>query len=359
MGKNIILFVDDEENILHAIRRAVISEDFTALFANSGAEALELMGKNEISVLVTDMMMPQMNGLSLLKEVKRLYPMTMRVILSGHTQMSEMIAAINEGDIFRFIPKPWNLEIDLLPVIRQAIEYYNLRRDKEILEKSLHQKNLVYKNMLRTLEEKFYKKQWNFNYLQNVMLLMISDLEKELMDKDITSKVKSILKLELLKKITTDYFQTIPVTLEEFTLQDIEKSLNNCLTKENFHKQYKIKNDNAVIKGVGNFKLFLMILLQMIKILCRLGEYKTFKHVITSQIYQEKEIVRINNVIEFGYVDISKVAIDSEELLSHSNLEFYTRLLTQLGQPHGFDATYTYVNQNISLITISGEFTIV
>lgn len=135
MGKNVILFVDDEDNILNAIRRAVISEQFVALFANSGAEALTLMEKNEVSVLVTDMMMPKMNGLSLLKETKSLYPMTMRIILSGHTQLSEMIAAINEGDIFRFIPKPWNMEIDLLPVIRQAIEYYNLRQDKETLEK--------------------------------------------------------------------------------------------------------------------------------------------------------------------------------------------------------------------------------
>lgn len=101
-----------------------------------------------------------------------------------------------------------------------------------------------------------------------------------------------------------------------------------------------------------------MILLTAAKIVCRLGGSRTFKHSIKSQAYQDKGVVRISNVVELGYVDMTKVLIDTEELLSHANLEFYTALLAQIGQPYEFDVAYTYINPNISLIAISAEFSL-
>lgn len=74
--RNSVLFVDDEMNILSAIRRAVVDEPFQAFFANSGKEALKIMEEREIAVLVTDMRMPEMDGLQLLKIVKEEYPAT-------------------------------------------------------------------------------------------------------------------------------------------------------------------------------------------------------------------------------------------------------------------------------------------
>lgn len=356
MVKNVVLFVDDEDNILTALKRALFAETFTTLFANSGAEALKLMKKQEISVLVTDMMMPEMDGLSLLKEVKLLYPGTIRIILSGHTQLSQVLAAINQGDIFRFVTKPWNTETDLLPVVRQGIEYYNLRREKQELERSLHHKNIAYKKMLRALEEKFSNKQGNLDYLKKFLVLMINGLESEFTNKNAVANVKGLLKLQLVRELTKDYFETIPVILEDFILQDIVDHLNMYLTELDAKQRYHIKVDNAGIKCFGNFQLLLMILRTMAKIVCRLGSKQTFKHLLTSQIYQDKGVVRISNVVEFGYVDGGKVVIDTEELLSHTNLEFYTALLAQIGLPYEVDVAYTYVNQNTSLIAISSEF---
>jgi len=358
MVKNLILFVDDEANILKSIRRAVIDEDFAALFANSAAEALKLMEIHEISVLVTDMMMPERDGLSLLKEVKIIHPMTIRIILSGDTELSRVLAAINQGDIFRFIPKPWSMESDLLLVIRQGIEYYNLRREKHELERSLHQRNAAYKKMLRTLEAKFHKTQCNVGYLKKFLLIIVNGLEHEFVNIDTSANSKGLLKLHLVREITNDYFQTIPVVLEEFALQDIAGYLTQYLIENDDHQRYHIKVDNADIKCFGNFKLLLMIILTIAKIVCRLGGNETFKHLITSQVYQDKSVVRISNVVEFGYVDGAKVLIDAEELLSHANLEFYTALLAQIGQTYGFDVAYTYVNQNTSLIAISAEFSL-
>lgn len=364
MAQNIVLFVDDEENILNSIKRAVFAEEFTeefsekftALFANSAAEALKLMEKHEISVVVTDMMMPQMDGLSLLKETKLLYPMTIRIVLSGHTQLSQVLAAINQGDIFRFITKPWSMEADLFSVVRQGIEYYNLRRDKQELERSLQQRNHVYKNMLRTLEGKFSNNQGNLDYLKKFLLIVLTGLENEYTNKDTAGNFKGLLKLQLVREIADDYFKTIPVVLEEFVLQDIIGQLNKYLAENNDNTRYEIKAEQVNSKCFGNFKLFVMILTTATKLLCRLGKNQTFKHSVTSQVYPDKGVIRISNVIEFGYVDGGKVVIDAEELLSHANLEFYTGLLGQIGQPHEFDVAYTYINQNISLIAISAEF---
>lgn len=356
MGENVVLFVDDENNILNAIKSAVFAEDFTALFANSAVEALKLMEIHEISVLVTDMTMPEMDGLSLLKETKMLYPRTIRIILSGQTELSEVLDAINQGDIFRFISKPWKMEADLLSTVRQGIEYYNLRRDKQELERSLRQRNSAYKNMLRTLEKKGLDKQGNLIDLKKFLFIIINALEKEFTNKDVAVNSKGLLKLQLVREITQDYFQTVPVVLEEFTLQDIVEGLNKFLRENNGHERYQIKVDHAQLKCFGNFKLLMMILLTVAKIVCRLSGTQTFEHLITSHIYQDKGVVRLSNVLKFGYVDGAKIVIDAEELLSKDNLEFYTALLAQIGQPDEFDIAFTYINQNTSLIAISAEF---
>ena len=366
MSKNIVLFVDDEENILNSIKRAVFAEEFTAefaerfraLFATSGAEALELMGKNEVSVIVTDMMMPDMDGLALLKEAKRLYPMTIRIVLSGHTQLAQVVAAINQGDIFRFITKPWSMEADLFSVVGQGIEYYNLRRDKQNLENSLQQRNIAYKNMLRALEGKFSSNQGNFGYLKNFLLTVLHGLEHEYTMQHASNHSQGVLKLQMVREIVTEYFKTVPVALEEFALQDVVAQLQNYLTESGDDKRYTISSENVSTKCFGNCKLLVMILLATAKIVCRLGGERRFKHLITSQFYPNKGVIRISNVIEFGYVDGGKVVIDSGELLSHNNLEFYTTLLGQIGQPYEFDIAYTYINQNTSLIAISAEFSI-
>ncbi len=68
--------------------------------------------------------MPEMNGLELLKEVKELYPKTIRIVLSGYTHITTLLTAINQGQIYKFITKPWKLEEEFKPVIREALEFY-------------------------------------------------------------------------------------------------------------------------------------------------------------------------------------------------------------------------------------------
>ena len=123
--KRTILFVDDEVRLLRSIERGLLEQPYHLLFAETGEQALRILKEREVHVLVTDMRMPEMTGLELLKVVKEQYPHIVRIVLSGYTQASMLLAAINQGEIFRFITKPWKMEEDFIPAIREAVEQYN------------------------------------------------------------------------------------------------------------------------------------------------------------------------------------------------------------------------------------------
>ncbi len=127
MEKKTVLFVDDEEKILNSLKRGLLDEPYNSLFANSGEEALEILKENDVHVLVTDMRMPEMSGLELLKIVKEDYPHIVRVVLSGYTQITTLLTAINQGEIYKYITKPWKLEGEFKPAIREAIDYYTFQ----------------------------------------------------------------------------------------------------------------------------------------------------------------------------------------------------------------------------------------
>ena len=133
MEKRTVLFVDDEEKLLRSLKRGLMDEPYNSLFANSGKEALEILDNNDVHVLVTDMRMPEMGGLELLQRVKEDYPHIIRMVLSGYTQITTLLTAINEGEVYKFITKPWKLEEEFKPAIRQAVEYYDLQHERDRL----------------------------------------------------------------------------------------------------------------------------------------------------------------------------------------------------------------------------------
>ena len=131
MEKRTVLFVDDEEKLLRSLKRGLIDEPYNSLFANSGKEALEILEKKEVHVLVTDMRMPEMMGLELLRIVKEKYPSIVRMELSGYTQISTLLTAINQGEVFKFITKPWKLEEEFKPLMLQALEFYEFQNQSK------------------------------------------------------------------------------------------------------------------------------------------------------------------------------------------------------------------------------------
>ena len=133
MEKRTVLFVDDEKKILTSLKRGLLDEPYETLFANNGKEALEILMREEVHVIVTDMRMPEMTGLELLRIVKEEYPHIVRMVLSGYTQISTLLTAINQGEVYKYITKPWKLEEDFKPSIREAIDYYDLRSERDKL----------------------------------------------------------------------------------------------------------------------------------------------------------------------------------------------------------------------------------
>jgi len=114
-----LLLVDDEEDILKALKRLLRRSGYRILTATSGAAALEVLGLNEVQVIVSDQRMPQMSGTEFLSRVKELYPNTVRMVLTGYSDLASVTGAINRGAIFRFLSKPWDDE-DLREQIHNA-----------------------------------------------------------------------------------------------------------------------------------------------------------------------------------------------------------------------------------------------
>ena len=147
-----VLFVDDEENILNSLRRGLIDEDYDCLFAVSGQQALDLLEKTPVTVIVSDMRMPGMDGLTLLKEVRVKYPKTVRIVLSGYAQLQQIITTLNQADLFKFILKPWKLESEFKGVIKQALEYSRLQEERDEFEETLKKRNQAYQGMLKKFD---------------------------------------------------------------------------------------------------------------------------------------------------------------------------------------------------------------
>ncbi|MDR3411557.1 MAG: EAL domain-containing protein [Formivibrio sp.] len=106
-----LLLVDDEPNIINALRRIFHHEGYRIVCANSAAVALELMALNRIDVILSDQRMPEMTGVELLSRIKELYPSTIRIVLSGYSDINDITDAINKGAIYKYFTKPWDDEI--------------------------------------------------------------------------------------------------------------------------------------------------------------------------------------------------------------------------------------------------------
>jgi two-component system, NtrC family, sensor kinase len=139
-----ILCVDDETNVLNALRRLFMDDQYTILTATSAQEGLDLLGQNNIQIVISDYRMPGMNGVEFLREVRAFWPDTVRIVLSGYADAASVVAAVNEGQIYKFVPKPWNDE-ELKIIISHAIErYYLFRKNAELtseLKKLLEEKS--------------------------------------------------------------------------------------------------------------------------------------------------------------------------------------------------------------------------
>jgi two-component system, NtrC family, sensor kinase len=153
-----ILCVDDEIPILKAMKRIFMDSDYEILTASSAGEGFDMLSNNQpIQVVVSDYRMPDMDGVEFLQKVCSKYPDTVRIVLSGYADTASIVSAINEGEIYKFIPKPWN-DDELKVTIANAIERYFLHMKNIELTNKLQDTNeelrTINENLERMVEER-------------------------------------------------------------------------------------------------------------------------------------------------------------------------------------------------------------
>lgn len=124
-----VLLVDDEVNILSSLQRLLRRKGYNIVTAESGHEGLEQMARYDIGVVIADLLMPNMGGDEFLAKVRELYPATIRIMLSGYTDLDAVTSAVNTSELYKFIKKPWS-DDELLETLSEAFRHYDSRRQQ-------------------------------------------------------------------------------------------------------------------------------------------------------------------------------------------------------------------------------------
>ncbi len=148
-----LLIVDDEANILAALARLFRRDGYQLLRAESGSAALEILAEHEVGVIVSDQRMPGMTGVQFLSAARERWPDTMRIMLSGYTELSSVTDSVNQGAIHKFLTKPWDDDA-LRETVREAFQLYRVTRENIRLNAALKEANEALTRWNHELEER-------------------------------------------------------------------------------------------------------------------------------------------------------------------------------------------------------------
>jgi EAL domain-containing protein (putative c-di-GMP-specific phosphodiesterase class I)/CheY-like chemotaxis protein len=153
-----LLLVDDEPSILSALKRQMRRDGYEILTATGGREGLDLLARQSIDVIVSDQRMPGMTGVEFLRTVKTLYPETVRIVLSGFTELQSVTDAVNEGAIYKFLTKPWD-DDQLREHVAKAFEHKEMADENSRLNLEVRAANQELAHANRRLEELLQQQQ--------------------------------------------------------------------------------------------------------------------------------------------------------------------------------------------------------
>jgi response regulator RpfG family c-di-GMP phosphodiesterase len=157
-----ILCVDDEVNILATLRRLLRKHGYEVHGTESAKQGLQLLETTAVDLVISDMRMPEMDGAEFLAVVRQRWPDTVRLLLTGYADIQSILSAINHGEIYRYITKPWD-EQELLLIVRRALERIALERDKRRLEAEVHVSNETLRLLNAELESKVQERTADLN----------------------------------------------------------------------------------------------------------------------------------------------------------------------------------------------------
>ena len=195
--KYAVLYIDDEEHNLISFK-STFRREYDIHVASSGKLGLEIMEQNEINLVITDQRMPEMTGVEFLEKVKHQYPDCVRMIMTGFSDMEAIIEAINKGNIYRYISKPWN-RAELKITIDSAFEVYNLKLQNKNLIADLKEVNQnlekIVEQRTRQIEQQRKNITDSIQYasrIQSALMLPSEELDRLLPTHFILNKPKDI-----------------------------------------------------------------------------------------------------------------------------------------------------------------------
>src|SRR5436190_19043740 len=147
-----ILIVDDEEIVMVALRETLVRAGYQVATAPNPLPALEALKNEQFSVVISDQQMPKMNGLDFLAKVKEIQPEASRILITAVLSLDTVIDAINKGEIYRFIVKPW-LREELLATVKNAVQRYELICRNHVLQATTFAMNEKLKGVNQQLQE--------------------------------------------------------------------------------------------------------------------------------------------------------------------------------------------------------------
>ncbi|WP_273428218.1 HD domain-containing phosphohydrolase [Marinobacter sp.] len=172
-----LLLVDDEDNILRSLQRVLRKEPYELTTATSGDQAIGLMEEQGFDLVISDARMPGMDGPTLLATIKKKDPSCIRILLTGYADIDSTVKAINDGQIYRYISKPWN-DDELRLIIRQALAFKQSERRRLALEKLTRKQNQELQELNSTLEQKVRARTEELRETADMLDLAYQELRK-------------------------------------------------------------------------------------------------------------------------------------------------------------------------------------
>lgn len=165
----VILCVDDEPQILSSLKRLFRREGHTIVTMGSGAEGLDYLSENPVDLVISDMRMPEMDGHQFLSEVATRWPNTVRMLLTGYSDMESTVGAINDGRIYRYVAKPWD-DADLLLSVQRALESKQIKDERDRLNLLTVEQNKQLQELNGSLEAKVARRTEKLQQTANELL---------------------------------------------------------------------------------------------------------------------------------------------------------------------------------------------